>query len=274
MTAWTLSLGRWAGVPVRGHAVTALTFALLAGTSDPRASARGVLLGAAVCALAHAAAVLWAARRTGRAVQAATLLPWGAHLQTSITGAGPGSGLFRALFPGLAVRLVLAMLCHAAAGVAARAEAWPALYTWTRLYHWNLLLAWMNLVPAFPLDAGQALSGTLRFWLPDELGRPLRRKLGRGTAIALGVWSCWPPLHLPAAFMALLLFDIARRPARTAKADTSSASSGVLDARGGVNPDDITVSPPPYARAHSRATAAARGFTPRAWLRSLWADLE
>lgn len=273
MTAWTLSLGRWAGVPVRAHATAALVFALLAWSSDPRASARVVLLGAVVCAALHAALMLWMARRHGRTVQAVTLLPWGVHLQAATGRTGPGSGLFRALFPGLAIRLVLALICQGAAEDAGRAEAWSGMLTWTSLYRWNLLLAWLNLIPAFPLDAGQALSNTLRFWLPGELLRPLGRKFGRFTAIALGVWSLWPPAHPAAAFMALLLFDIARRPTETPDR-TGAFAAESADAGGDMNPDEIIVSPPPYARARSRSTTGTRRFNARTWLRDLWVAID
>ncbi|MCX6996428.1 MAG: site-2 protease family protein [Kiritimatiellaeota bacterium] len=121
----------------------------------------------------------------------------------------------------------------------------------------NLQLALFNLLPSFPMDGGRIL----RAWLTPKLGRLLATRiaasLGKFMAVLFGLAGLWPPMNLMLVVIAVFLYSAAgaeyRMVAMQERAQQPPpfpfgpwAASRPETTR--MDPDDVTVSPPPYRR--------------------------
>ncbi|WP_163507166.1 site-2 protease family protein [Fodinicola acaciae] len=168
----TISIGRWAGIPLRAHwtvLVTAVLVAwILASSALPAAVAgypvtaywtAGLLAAAAFIfsLLAHEIAHAATARHHGGRVRSITLWLLGGVTEIRDEPASPGSDLLIAA-AGPLTSLAAAVVFAASAFVAAAAHL-PAivLVTLFWLAASNLILAVFNLLPGAPLDGGRVL---------------------------------------------------------------------------------------------------------------------
>ncbi|HVJ09019.1 MAG TPA: CBS domain-containing protein [Acidisarcina sp.] len=175
MRGWSFPLGRWMGVDVRIHTffVLLLGFCLLYTSamhiSGPRGFGLWLLLGLAVT-VREVARVL-AAAYYGLKLRSILLLPIGGlysyanpesqerstepHVQTAMAIVGPLANLCFAVVVG-------ALIMGAAPQLNIFERPWVTPNHLIRSIVWlNLFLGFLNMVPAYPLDAGRLLRSSL-----------------------------------------------------------------------------------------------------------------
>lgn len=250
-----IPLGTWAGIRIGLHPTWIPLLAVLAGTARAAGAGWGTAIaGALAGAGAHAAVAAALLHRRAVKPDEWVVSPYGA-----LPRAGrrpmpmPAGGWIPLVIAGILVRLVCALLCRTLMpeGVP---SATGADASWAVLYRWNLLLAWLHPLPAIPLDGSRALRSWAGMLLPPSLTAAILRRTGRVCAVVLLVWSLMGDLNAPALLTALFLWHAAETAARPEGAAMPGASS---DAEW--NPDEIVVSPPPYAR---RPSGTAPGRPP------------
>jgi stage IV sporulation protein FB len=250
---WSLSLGRWFGVPVYVH-IFLLLFAVLAvACSLPDMVGAGVLTVVVLLGsvLLHELAHTLAALRVGGKIDAIVLGPVGGLISPRVPDE-PEVHLFVAL-AGPIVHLLLAVLAAivlAAAGDAHLAgllnpistpddlvepdKLWLIAAKLTLWLNWVLML--LNFLPAYPFDGGPVLRAML--W--PALGRRTARVVAARAAMVIAIGLCasslltlgsevvtrvpiWIPLVTLGTF---LLFSARQDLAAGAAPDSSSEPAG------------------------------------------------
>jgi Zn-dependent protease len=238
---WTLSLGRYAGIPIRLHAsclvcgLGAMYVASQASRGTPDADLTGYGALAAfiwfASLLVHEVGHLAMAARVGAPVERIVIGPLGDLVPISLPH-DPRRELMIALAGPLAHLVVLLIVTPAlwvsnedikdlllsplsptnltAGGV------WAAAL---RLWFWcNWLLLLVNFLPALPLDAGRALWAGLRPVLGERNATLMVARAGALVSIlGLGIWSLFAnapgalvPAWLPLTLVGLFLYFSAR----------------------------------------------------------------
>ncbi len=197
MRGWSIPMGRIMGVEIRLHATFALLLGLsllytgMSGTAAVRGIALWVLLLAVVGAREIARAIVSVYH--GLQVRSLMLLPIGAlpsyatpesteqasegSTQISLAIAGPIANVFVAL-------VLLGFILGVAPGVAMLVKPWISANHLLRSAFWlNIFLAGVNLLPAYPLDAGRILRGN--FSRAQGALQGTRAASGIGQVIAL-----------------------------------------------------------------------------------------
>ncbi len=112
-----------------------------------------LIVGVVSHELAHALT----ARAHGIGAEAITLWPLGGFTQLSASPATPAADILISL-SGPLCNLALGGLAYALSAAAS-----PSIRPWAHVFaYWNLLVGAFNLIPAFPMDGGQALRAALR----------------------------------------------------------------------------------------------------------------
>jgi Zn-dependent protease len=227
--AWSLSIGRLFGIPIRLHLTFVLLMAWVAMSGFARNDGATVAqaVGLFACVLAHELGHALVARRYGIEAREITLLPIGGIARFTRTPRVPRHELWIAV-AGPAVNAVLALLLYGLGRVLespiALGGIWEAPgHLVGKLAFLNLLLALFNLLPAFPMDGGRILRALLAERLPFERASVIAAGLGQLLAFVLGfIGLFWNPLLV---FIALLVFLGAGEEG--ARAQARSAVEGV-----------------------------------------------
>lgn len=199
---WSLPLFRLAGLRVRADLFLLAYIAselARAGLVDrallgPTLAAMGILF---LSLLLHEIGHVTAARREGGEASEIVLWPLGGFADLRLPHA-PGPH-FRTALAGPAVNLLLAGLGFALMRIQGHALDFAGVLPWKALplgtgpwwqlclVQTNLTLALFNLIPAFPLDGGQALRAGLWNRHGFQAGTLAAVRLGKGVAVLLGV---------------------------------------------------------------------------------------
>lgn len=249
-----MPLGTWNGLRLALHLSWIPILLVLAWMAQGPAGARGIAVtGALAGAAIHALVASLVLRQRGQRFDELMLTPYGIVPRWAGQPVkAPGSVWVSLVISGILVRLACAMMCHgglAADGSSRSVTGSP----WFVLQQWNLLLAWLHPLPAIPLDGSRALRAWVGFLLPPPLTNSILRRAGLTCAFLLLFWSLWGgDIHYPALLTALFLWHAAETATREQRDATDSGSSD-----SGWNPDEIVVSPPPYARNEKRDAATS-----------------
>ncbi len=236
--SWSLSLGRWFGVPVRVHAsclafATAIMYVASRATPEQEMAGYGLLAIAVwfVSLLIHQAGHLAAAARLGGICDRVVIMPLGDQVPV-IVPQDPRRELVAAVAGPITNALVLLVVTPAlllskvdirdflfsplvpqnlvSGGVALAALK---LTFWC---NWILILA--NLLPALPMDAGRAICAGIRPTMGERDGLVMVARFGGLVCIVgLSIWSLLDskaglliPPWFPLSLMSLYLFFVAR----------------------------------------------------------------
>jgi stage IV sporulation protein FB len=237
-SSWTLSLGRWFGVPVRLHAsclVFAMTIMYVASRASPEQEMVGYGLLAIVIwllsLLIHQAGHLIAAARLGGICERVVISPLGDLVPVSIPqdarrelAAAVAGPVFNAivliivtpalLLSGADVRdLLFSPLMPQNLVVGGVGLVALKMMFWC---NWLLILA--NLLPALPMDAGRAVCAGLRPTMGEKDAVVTVARVG-GLVCILGLWlwglldsktGLLVPPWFPLSLVSLYLFFMAR----------------------------------------------------------------
>ncbi len=186
------NIGRVAGIDLFLHPTFLLLLAFVGLTNSDSLGA--VLLISAVfgCVLLHELGHALMARWYGIETADITLYPIGGVARLERMPKAPGAELLIAL-AGPAVNVALALLFG---GMMAIRSFWslsvsegPGVMLLSNLLIINLGLALFNMVPAFPMDGGRVLRALLSGWLGRRRATEIASMIGRGLALAFGMYS-------------------------------------------------------------------------------------
>ncbi len=200
MRSWSIPMGRIFGVEIRLHLFFALLLGLswlyaeMGGMSPARGIALWMLLLAVVCAREIARAIVSA--YYGLEIRSLMLLPIGGlpsyATPESTEQAGEGATQAALAIVGPVTNLLIAGVLFAfvvgvAPSVSMLAQPWVSARHLLRSAFWlNIFLAAINLLPAYPLDAGRMLRGN--FSRARGALRGTRAASGVGQVIALALF--------------------------------------------------------------------------------------
>ena len=240
--SWSLSLGRWGGVHVRLHMFFFLLAALVVYLVSVAPDAQNIPVWLAPAAMLillasvvlHEMGHLYAALRLGGRIDQIVLGPLGGlgtvkpppdlrgemfvHLAGPLVNLGLASGCAAVLLMQNEVSLLKLLHPLAPTGLIAAAST-PVWIIAVKLALWiNWVLLLVNLIPAFPLDAGRALHAGLALLWPATA----RRRVAMATThaaqiLALGlIIAAWfvrgiateslVPMWFPLVVLAIFLF--------------------------------------------------------------------
>lgn len=233
--SWSLSLGRWFGVPIYIHIFLLLFVLLAVALSIPDMVGAGVLTVVVllVSVVLHELSHSFAALRVGGKVDAIVLGPVGGLISPRVPDE-PEVHLFVAL-AGPIVHLLLAVLAAiglAAAGdtqlvgllnpLAAPANLLEPDHLWlvaAKLTLWlNWLLMLLNFLPAYPFDGGPVLRAMLWPAVGRRTARVVTSRVAMALAVLIGVSSLLTigevsrfPMWIPLVLLGIFLFFSARQ---------------------------------------------------------------
>lgn len=190
------------------------------------------------CVLVHEFGHVFAARRYGISTESVVLWGLGGIAQLDRAPRRPAEQIVISL-AGPATNVVIAGLLIAA-GAAVDIETLSAgdRSLAARLAVVNLYLAIFNLIPAYPLDGGQALRGVLSWWIGRRRAAQITAVLGVAIGIAMGLYALVAGSFL-LGFIAIFIVLYAwrgypRRPAGPPDAGgTGAGGDGAGGPRGG-----------------------------------------
>jgi Zn-dependent protease len=199
-------LGRVAGIDVFLHP----TFLLLLAFGLLRGGFESVVFVSAVfgCVLLHELGHALMARRFGIETQDITLYPIGGVARLERMPRAPGAELLIALAgPAVNLVIVLALSLASPLGLLGEASRSPGLFALfvDQLILVNMVLALFNLIPAFPMDGGRVLRALLSGWIGRARATMIAATIGRGLALAFGVY-CLSQLWLLQAILAGFIY--------------------------------------------------------------------
>jgi len=199
-------LGRVAGIDVFLHP----TFLLLLAFGLLRGGFESVLFVSAVfgCVLLHELGHALTARRFGIETRDITLYPIGGVARLERMPRAPGAELLVALAgPAVNLLIALGLMSLRPLGVEGDASWSPSLFALAvdELITVNVALALFNLIPAFPMDGGRVLRALLSGWLGRAQATMIAATIGRGLALAFGVY-CLSQLMLLQAVLAGFIY--------------------------------------------------------------------
>lgn len=214
MRGWSLPLGRWMGVDVRIHTffVMLLGFCLIYASSNNLSSGRGFLLWGLLVLVVGVREIARAitAAYFGLEIRSILLLPIGGLFSyanpESQEQATLGKTLYALAFAGPVANLLFAaMLAGLITGASPQLNLLA--YPWLTATHlirstvWlNVFLAGLNMLPAYPLDAGRLLRGY--FAKTQGALRGARAAAGLGQILALTIFGVGIYLQNPWLIMA------------------------------------------------------------------------
>lgn len=223
--AWSVRLGRVAGIDVYAHGTFLLLLAWIAGASllrglGPRsaAGAVGLILAVFGIVVLHELGHALAARRFGIRTRDILLLPIGGVASLERIPEKPTQELLVAI-AGPAVNVFLAILFFAlarltgspleAASLDLQSGSILGSLVWV-----NVSLALFNILPAFPMDGGRVLRALLGFQLGFERSTEIAARVGQAMAVAFGVIGVFANPML--VFVALFVWMGAKQEAEMA----------------------------------------------------------
>lgn len=214
MRGWSLPLGRWMGVDVRIHTffVMLLGFCLVYANSNNLSSTRGFVLWCLllVVVLVREAARVLTAAYLGLELRSILLLPIGglfsyANPESQEQAAAPPALFALACAGPLANLFVAGVLAALILGTSPQLKLLE--YPWLTPSHmirgtvWmNVFLAGLNLLPAYPLDAGRVLRASFSRFYGTVRGP--RAAAGLGQMLALTIFGIGVYLQNPWLIMA------------------------------------------------------------------------
>ncbi len=199
---WAPRIGSIRGMDIRLHLTLVLivVFWLIEGAVN---FGSGGLVRAAVLTAAlgvvivwHELGHAWAARRSGLRVESILLWPLGGECQISGAMPGPKTDIFVSL-AGPAAHLLLVAISFVPIYIVRRFSVGDVLLLEVArdglVAAWSLAL-WIlifNLIPAFPLDGGQALRGMLTFRLGEVQATRVAARIGQGFAALYAIYGLY-----------------------------------------------------------------------------------
>ena len=192
--SWSLTIGRFGGVPVRIHITFLLLLAWIAFSAFGRGGANAALDSTLfiillfACVVLHEFGHILAARRYGIGTRDVTLLPIGGVSSLQRLPTDPRQELVVAL-AGPAVNLVIALVLIAATGAIHAKDIDIDDFQASlagRLAVANLFLALFNLIPAFPMDGGRVLHALIAMRVGPVRATEIAARIGQAFAIGLG----------------------------------------------------------------------------------------
>lgn len=196
-------LGTVAGIDMYLHP-TFLLVLLFPQVSGGGLLGLSVVLSAFGCVLLHELGHALMARRFGIGTKDITLYPIGGVARLDRMPRSPGAELLIAL-AGPAVNLAIAagLTFLGLFGLGYGVTNLDALAS--QLVVINLVLAVFNLMPAFPMDGGRVLRAALSGWLGRLRATEIAATLGRGLAVAFGLFSLFNGQYM-AMFLSMFIF--------------------------------------------------------------------
>ena len=194
--AWSVFIGRVAGIPIFIHGTFFLLLAFVAWSFAQRGEpvARGLLLVITVfaCVVLHELGHALTARRYGIRTEDIVLYPIGGVAR--LRSLGEGWQEFWIALAGPAVNLAIAVGLYVmltAVGYEWVVQIDPArplrLPFWQWVLSINIVLLVFNLIPAFPMDGGRVLRAVLTHFMGNK---------SRATAVAAGVGQVFAVLFM------------------------------------------------------------------------------
>ena len=192
--AWSLKLGKLAGIDVYAHGTFLLLLAWLAGSSLVRGAglratleSTGLIVAVFAVVVLHELGHALAARRFGIRTRDILLLPFGGIASLERIPDKPWQELVVAA-AGPAVNVGLAAIFFSLAALAgeplgASAPGLEGTAPLASLAWVNVSLAAFNVLPAFPMDGGRVLRGLLGLRLPIERATEIAARVGQVMAI-------------------------------------------------------------------------------------------
>jgi len=240
-TSW--KLGRVAGIDLFLHPSFFILLAFYGATQGPGAI---LLVSAAFgCVLLHELGHALMARGFGIGTEDITLYPIGGVARLRRMPKAPGAEMLIALAgPAVNVVIALALWSMMELGLLGSAFAGSLLMI-------NVVLAVFNLVPAFPMDGGRILRALLSGWLGRERATVIAAGLGRGLALAFGLYlllnnPTFPDVLFPLA-LAAFIYMAAGAEMMQVLAEGRGRGRGDDDRDGDSDGDGMWVAPPGYS---------------------------
>jgi Zn-dependent protease/CBS domain-containing protein len=191
-TAYTVSLGEVAGIPIRLHYSFLLVLAWIAFSSAGPDRLMGVLtvLGIFACIVLHELGHSLVAQRYGIGVSEIVLYPIGGVARMQKLPA-PKAEFWIAL-AGPAVNVVIAGILYVALSATGRLVAWEQTWLtpghfWEKLLFSNAILVAFNMIPAFPMDGGRVLRALLAMALGETRATEIAATIGQVLALGIGL---------------------------------------------------------------------------------------
>lgn len=213
-TPWSIPLGSIAGVPVRVHlsfALILLLFAFLARAANrnPATEVLFVLL-VFVCVVLHECGHALAARRYGIATHEIVLYPFGGIARLERIPEGRAEIVIAIAGPLVNVALAAALFAALLAAGAVSGLGQDVLVGRAglvqRMFVANVALFVFNLIPAFPMDGGRILRGTLALAFPVERATRIAARVGQACAVLFAAFGFFLPFPNNFLFLFLALF--------------------------------------------------------------------
>jgi Zn-dependent protease len=195
-------LGRVAGIDLFLHPTFLLVF-LFTGTLPIL-----YVLALFGCVVLHELGHALMARRFGIETADITLYPIGGVARLRRMPRAPGAELLIALAgPAVNFAIVAGLLGLHVLGILPSEDSWLGAFA-AYLVLMNLVLGLFNLIPAFPMDGGRVLRALLSGWLGRARATSVAASVGRGLALAFGVYSLLSG-NLPHVALAAFIYFVA-----------------------------------------------------------------
>ncbi len=256
MFGGSYKIARVFGIPIRVHLTLLLVLPIMA-LDFGRALGPGQFLWGVVAALGLFASIALhelghsvVAIRKGCRVRDILLLPIGGVAQLESMPRRPRDE-FHVAIAGPIVSLALAAFGRIGGGFLAASHFYAPARVLIVLGGINLMLVLFNLLPSFPMDGGRVF----RAWLMPKLGRlaatAVAAKVGRFMAILFGLWGLFT-WNIFLILIAVFIYQAAGAEYRMVRMQESPPPLWppwvVQQEPMQYDEDEVTVSPPPYAR--------------------------
>jgi len=208
------------------------------------------------------------ALRKGCRVREIMLLPIGGVAQLDRMPTRPRDE-FQVAIAGPAVSFALALLGRVLASLTAALNWRAPAQVLALLSGINLMLALFNLLPSFPMDGGRIF----RAWLTPKLGRlaatHIASGVGRLMAVVFGLVALFKfdPFLL---LIALFIYQAAGAEYRMVRRQEAAPPWSAAEPAWPGGDDEITVSPPPYARRRTPTRLSRPLQVQRDWFDTLF----
>lgn len=265
MLGGSYKIARIYGIPIRVHLtlllvlpIMALDFGRALGPGQflwGVAAAIGLFASIALHELGHSIVAI----QKGCRVRDILLLPIGGVAQLESMPTRPKDE-FQVAIAGPAVSLALAAIGRFGGGFLAASRLYAPARVLLVLGSINLMLVLFNLLPSFPMDGGRVF----RAWLTPKLGRlaatAVAAKVGRFMAILFGIWGVFT-WNIFLILIAIFIYQAAGAEYRMVRMQEAARTPQMWppwvtqQEPMQYDQDEVTVSPPPYARGKSDSSA-------------------